>query len=167
MAYKDEEETGNRPLIRAEAQRDAPCYIVWKHRSLDKILWLLGAVDEVEDFYWIALDKDFKLQYCSCVGGYDIIEPDPSQRFFDPYLPGGSLHEDGLAIEAEIREELSESIKKTAAHYYENVKSRKAKWRKVPNWERVERYYTEMMEDPFKSKGILHFQMWPKEKSRD
>ena len=183
MAYiaNDPEESNNRKLITKEAQRDAASYVVNRFESRredgrydpSNIKWLLGAVDEIEDFYWIFLNNKLELEYESCVGGYDVLSPEdltqpdgqayPIWAFFD-YWINEAEDEEKTKLENRIKEKIASSIISSAQYYFENVKKHKGAWKKVSAWERVEKYYTNMINDPFNSKGVLHFQMWPNKK---
>jgi hypothetical protein len=39
----------------------------------DDVLFLIGAIDGVDDYYWVGLTKEGGLDYFSCVGGYTVI----------------------------------------------------------------------------------------------
>ena len=53
----------------------------------DQITYLLGVVSTDEDYYYIHIDKDFKLGFESCVGGFGIaldVFPDELKKFKNP-----------------------------------------------------------------------------------
>ena len=39
----------------------------------EDVFFLIGAVDGVDDYYWIGMDKNGDLRFYSCVGGYTVI----------------------------------------------------------------------------------------------
>lgn len=53
-----------------------------KFRGLDEYGLLVGATSTLEDYYWIYIDKDKKLQFDTCVSGYDIVNDIPEDCKF-------------------------------------------------------------------------------------
>lgn len=70
--YRSEKRKNNYKLISEETNRDAGSYVdICGHRGI-----LCTAVIDIDDFYYIVMDKDRKIVYHSCCGGYKIIPPE-------------------------------------------------------------------------------------------
>lgn len=117
----------NRPHIVEEAQRDAGKYVTFFG---GEVLRLLGAIDLVDDYYWVSLGDDGKLRLHSCVGGYDVVED--TSRFF---------MKDWNVDYNKLEEEIEERLIGYARNNIEDFNKRhKAEIYKVGNKEELLRY---------------------------
>ena len=74
----------NRTQIIEEAARDSGKYVHFRFFDINSgnpdevrtedIVYLLGAVDGTDDYYWVYLNRENKVYYHSCVGGYSVID---------------------------------------------------------------------------------------------
>lgn len=150
----------NKVCITKEAMEDAGKYVhvAWMNDDYpgdysevkdEDVLYLIGAVDGIEDYYWVFVDRDFKLSYHSCVGGYgkiyDIREfpslTQPLDRWMDRI-------EDKEAFKEDVMKQLRNFIISSLDGFFGQYKI------KQKEWENDENYTGPTKEHP--ERGILY-----------
>ena len=113
MDIKDINEE-NRKSITEEVKKDAGNYIVFGDSDP---LFLLGAIEEPFDFYYVVLNNKFALEFYSCAGPYKKIKkPQTKEGEYPPKAFMDEIEQEDLKklykkVEKEIREELGDSEK--------------------------------------------------------
>lgn len=148
----------NETSILKESEEDAGKYISlacfnsdYQNEYYDKaedkdIGYLLGAIDGVEDYYWVYLDKDHRICYRSCACGYGVIWDErrfpnishPMNRFMDDLK-----EEEKETLKTRIRGELEKEV-----HLMETTF--------------LERHKISHPDEDFKG-GILYIKLWDME----
>ena len=149
--FADPNIVDNRTLITKEVTEDSGKYVVLDYNykpneeEIDesKIQFLVGAMDGMDDYYYLLLDKNLKLTLSSCVIGYKVLRSEPKNQFMNT-IP----FEEHELFEENLRKKVIEYITMSAMDFYHGLLKK--------HKEDVE--VEEIIDSP--ENGILFFKVW-------
>lgn len=135
--------------LRKSAIRDFPCYV--QFYADEHKYWAVGVVDEIDDYYWLTVNKDFSLEFHSCVGGYTVCEDQTG--FMDGKL------EDPEFVEV-LKQRIANEVSDVGEAWLKKLSKKKGKfYKKVPKWEKMKDSLLKRIKQPLESQGVVYLKI--------